>query len=185
MLCRILEIFKSLPEPSLLVGNCYRWNDKGEMYEVNKPARLDITDLMMGWSINPFPVNPSQYFYHKSLHQKIGPYNILEHFTLDIDFLIRAVQAANVTYRDEFWGNYRFLEGTKTFNDMKNLQAVQRLGALLKKYRQELPWRQRLRIAIKWYRNRLTTTVKYLINDPLDFFLKVRLKLMKAFGFRP
>ncbi|MBU1181086.1 MAG: glycosyltransferase [Proteobacteria bacterium] len=186
VLRRIVELFKILPEPSLLVGNCYRWNDKGEMYELNKPAKLGITDLMLGWNVNPFPVNPSQYFYHKSLHQKIGLYNVQEHFTLDIDFLIRAVQAAHVTYRDEFWGNYRFIEGTKTFHDMQNRLCVQRLNALLNKYKKELPRRQQLLIALKraCYNNQLTAIPRYFMRDPHEFFQKLRSKLMNVFGFR-
>lgn len=189
VLCRIAEIFKTLPEPSLLVGNCYLWNDKGEMFEVNKPAKLHITDLMLGWNVNPYPVNPSQYFYHKSLHQKIGPYSIQEHFTLDIDFLLRAVQAAHVTYKDEFWGNFRFIEGTKTFQDVQNLLSEQRVGALLNKYKKKLPKRQQLLITLKrlrhkCYDNRLTRILRHLIKDPQDFSQKLRSKLMNAFGFK-
>ncbi len=85
VLCRIIELFKTLPEPILLVGNCHRLNDQGEIYEENKPSNLGITDLVLGWNINPCPVNPSQYFYHKSLHQIIGNYKVDEHFTLDMD----------------------------------------------------------------------------------------------------
>ena len=159
------------------------------MYEVNKPAKLDITDLVLGWHVNPFPVNPSQYFYHKSLHQKIGPYNVEEHFTLDIDFLIRALQAAHITYQDEFWGNYRFIEGTKTFQDMQNLLCVQRLDVLMNKYKKELPCRQQMLIALKrtWRTcsdNQLTAILRYFMRDPQEFFQKLRNKIMNTCGFR-
>jgi len=174
VLCRIVKFFETLPEPSLLVGNCHRWNDQGQIYEENIPAKLGITDLMMGWDVNPFPVNPSQYFYHKSLHRKTGLYNVNEHFTLDIDFLIRAVQIAHVTYRDEFWGNYRFIEGTKTFQDMQDNLCIQRFKAILKKHRKQLPYHLQVLIVVKWLwhlcrQNRLTKTLRNFITNSRNF----------------
>ena len=146
---RVVGLFNTLKEPALLVGNCNVWDDQEKIFEINKPARLKITDLMMGWTINPYPTNPSQYFYHKSLHGKIGLYDPKEHYTLDIDFLSRAVQAAQVTYIDEIWGNYRKISGTKTVMDIHNGQCVARFKATLEKYRKKLPLRQRLEIAVR------------------------------------
>ena len=183
VLNRIVELFKTLPEPSLLVGNCYRWNDAEEIHEENKPAKLNITDLMLVWRINPFPVNPSQYFYHKSLHETIGPYKVEEHFTLDIDFLIRAVQAAHVTYLDEFWGNYRFIEGTKTFQDTQNNLCTRRFASTLNEYRKQLALHLRILIAIKrlWYdtlwNNRLARLLRILKINPKDLFRLLRDKI--------
>ena len=72
---RILEIFKTLPEPSLLVGNCNVWDHDGSLREICKPKKLKITDLLMGYAINPHPVNPTSYFYHRSLHDIVGLYD--------------------------------------------------------------------------------------------------------------
>jgi len=173
VLCRIIEYFKTLPEPSLIVGNCHRWNDQGEIYEENRPAKLGMRDLMLGWNINPCPVNPSQYFYHKSLHDKMGLYDEDEHLTLDIDFILRAVQVANVIYFDEFWGNYRFLRGSKTFDDEKR---AERYRAILRKYEKKLPLEQRMLITT----TRLFCGLKHLINrfryfvqHPGEFFSKL------------
>jgi hypothetical protein len=84
-------------------------------------------------------VNPSEYFYHKSLHDVIGPYDIKEHYAMDLDFLLRAVRVANVIYVNETWGNFRFVKGTKTFEDQQSGLAAQRVKDLLKLYRKELP----------------------------------------------
>lgn len=173
VLCRIIEYFKTLPEPSLIVGNCHRWNDRGEIYEENKPAKLGIRDLMLGWNINPCPVNPSQYFYHKSLHEKIGPYSVEEHLTLDIDFLLRAVQIANVVYFDEFWGNYRFIKGTKTFDDEKR---GERYRAILLKYEKKLPINQKIFIAMTrlcYSLKHLANRLRYFTKHPKEFFSKL------------
>ena len=40
VLCRIAEIFKTLPEPSLLVGNCNVWDNDGKLVEENKRGLL-------------------------------------------------------------------------------------------------------------------------------------------------
>jgi len=138
VLNRAVELFKALPEPSLLVGNCNLWDDEDKIIEKNMPSKLKITDLMLGWFINQFPVNPSQYFYHKSLHDKIGLYKVEDDFAMDLDFILRAVQAANVKYVNEFWGNYRFFKGTKTYEETQMGRSYQRCVDLLNNYRKEL-----------------------------------------------
>ena len=117
---RVKNVFKNAQRPALVVGNCKVWNDLGELLYVNKPAKLKITDLLMGWSINPHPVNPSAYFYHKTLHDIIGYYDETMHFTMDLDFILRAVKVAKVKYCNETWGNYSYRENTKTANDKRN-----------------------------------------------------------------
>jgi glycosyltransferase involved in cell wall biosynthesis len=162
VLNRVLEIFKTLPEPSLLVGNCNVWNDKGQIEFFNKPAKLKITDLLLGFEINPHPVNPSAYFYHASLHQKIGLYKVDEHYVMDLDFLLRAVQVAKVKYVDETFGNYRAIEGTKTINDKKAGQSEERYEKLLTTYKEKLPQVCKREMAFKlkvyeyqqWYQER-------------------------------
>lgn len=150
VLNRISEIFKTLPEPSLLVGNCNIWNDEGKVFEVNKPAKLKLADLLLGWKINPFPANPSAYFYHTSLHQIIGDYEVEDHDAMDLHFLLRAVQVAWVKYVDETWGNFRFIKGTKTFNSNISGQTFPRIERILKAYRKHLPLFQQWQVAIKY-----------------------------------
>jgi glycosyltransferase involved in cell wall biosynthesis len=142
-LVRIASIFRNMQNPSLAVGNCNVWNDSGVLAYINKPRCLRIEDLLMGWRINPHPVNPSAYFYHKALHDIIGPYDEDEHFAMDVDFLFRAVQSANVNYRDEIWGNYRLIDGTKTVIDRQQGLSAERLQRIYAKHQQQLPvWKQ-------------------------------------------
>ena len=132
---RISELFKSLPEPSLLVGNCNIWNEKHELLYVNKPSNLRLEEILSG---SPFPVNPSAYFYHKSLHSKIGNFETQEEYAMDVDFFLRALQVAHTMYVDEVWGNFFFCEGTKTYDDMHSDLAFKRLKKLFQKYRENL-----------------------------------------------
>ncbi|MBR8839334.1 MAG: glycosyltransferase [Stigonema ocellatum SAG 48.90 = DSM 106950] len=137
LLNRILELFEELPEPTLLVGNCNLWDDEGKISHINKPKDLRIAALLSERS--PFPYNPSAYFYHKSLHQKVGLYKVEEHYGMDIDFLIKAILVANVKYLDEIWGNYRHIEGTKTFINKQTGQYDNIHKRVLLEHRSKLP----------------------------------------------
>ena len=153
VLNRVVARFVSLAEPSLLVGNCRVLDAHDNLLFMNRPAKLRLQDIVLAPYINPWPINPAAYFYHKSLHDKAGLYDIEENYALDLDFLLRALQVAQVTYVDETWGNFRFIEGTKTFNDTQVGANVQRFQAVLDSYRKDLPptvqqWFQLFRAAV-------------------------------------
>jgi len=140
VLKKVVSIVESCPVNSFLVGNCNVWDDYGNLLSVNKPVKLKLRQLLLGYFVNPWPVNPSAYFYDKALHEIVGMYTVSEHYALDVDFILRAIQVANVRYFDEVWGNYSFFEETKTANDLKNGTSQKRVKALLKAYRKDLPW---------------------------------------------
>ena len=146
VLNRVLTIFETLPEPSLLVGNCNMWDDHDILVFVNRPAKLKLTDILAS---NDFPINPSAYFYHASLHQEIGTYRIDQHFEMDLDFLLRAVQRATVKYVDEVWGNFRQIKGTKTLSLVTSGRIGDVQKPLMASYMQHLPLFQRFELAIK------------------------------------
>src|SRR5688572_12311672 len=138
-LSEALLMFRRLRKPALLVGNCNVWDDAGELLSVNKPAQISLLNLLQGKYDEAFPLNPSAYFYHKALHERIGPYEIQEHFGMDVHFIFKAVQNAHVTYVDRVWGNYRYLESTKTFGDVKSGMNEVRVRAITEHYRQQQP----------------------------------------------
>ena len=150
VLKRVLQIFKTLPEPSLLLGNCNFHNEQEKVW-VHRPANPELAEWLKIWNSCPWPINPSAYFYHKSLHQKIGIYNLNDHYAMDFDFLLRAVQIANCKYVNETWGNYRFIKGTKSFEtgesgEYKNIQA-----RMYKLYSKNLPIKERLKLLVGYY----------------------------------
>ncbi|MCP6759829.1 MAG: glycosyltransferase [Fischerella sp. CENA71] len=181
VLNRVSEIFKTLTEPSLLVGNCNVWDNEGRLIFINKPAKLKFNELLLGAEVNPHPVNPTAYFYHKSLHEKIGYYKVEEHFVMDLDFLLRAVQAATVTYINETWGNYRLLEETKTVVDMKNGQSIHRAKQLLRAYRKQLPLVLQWKILIqsKLYRTKIWQKLKYFSSNRQELLPSFKAKVAK------
>lgn len=182
VLNRVLEIFKTLPEPSLLVGNCNVWDDEGNLDFINKPVNLKLADLLLGFRANQFPVNPSAYFYHTSLHQKIGLYQVEEHYAMDVDFLLRAVQVATVKYVNETWGNFRMIEGTKTISDRKTGHASRRKQYLLKAYRKNLPLFQRWQVAVGYEIYKSWDLANYFSKNPQKLLPVLRNKLMRILG---
>jgi glycosyltransferase involved in cell wall biosynthesis len=151
VLNRALELFKELPVPSLLLGNCNVWDDKGQLLAVFKPANFHFLNLLQGFNEKNTPPNPSAYFYHTSLHQQIGLYKVDEHYSMDTEFLFRAVQVATVKYVDESWGNWLFYEGTKSHTIWQSPQEGYRdLDRLFRYYRKDLPFLQRCQVAIQY-----------------------------------
>ncbi len=144
VLNRVLKIFESLPEPSLVVANCNVWNNE-RLVSVIKPRKLKLFDLLCGPNANPFPVNPSSYFYHASLHKEIGLFDNEYYYNNDLDFILRAVQAAKIVkYFDETWGNFRKMPGTKTFQHLQQKDWRGDDRQIFNKYRRNLPLIQRV-----------------------------------------
>lgn len=127
---RVVALFETLSNPSIAVGNCNVWREDGTIWFVSTPRKLGWENILAGKYHDAFPMNSSAYFYHKSLHKIIGPYNVEDHYSLDVDFMIRALQSANFVYCDETWGNYRYLPGTKTYQDDMNGENEKRLKEL-------------------------------------------------------
>ena len=149
VLNRVSEIFRGLPDPSLIVGNCNVWDDENKLVYANRPAKLKITDLLLGWKYYPHPVNPTAYFYHKSLHGIIGAYREDMQIGQDLPFLLSAVQVASVKYFDELWGNYRLIEGTLTVREIHSGMAKRRYDLIINHYLGQLSFDKRARVIVK------------------------------------
>ncbi|MDE2028539.1 MAG: glycosyltransferase [Candidatus Omnitrophica bacterium] len=109
----VVNLLPTLAQPTFLVGNCHMLNENDGLLYINKPEAFTPLEIMMN---KPFPYNPSAYFYHKDLHQKIGMY---EGDLCDIGFLLRAFQVARVHYVNKCWGNFRMLPDSVTIKAMK------------------------------------------------------------------
>jgi len=145
-LARAAALLAPLPEPAFVVGNCNVWRSETELQMVNKPRKLALEELLLGFDINPFPVNPAAYFYSRSLHDQIGFYDEGHEFAMDVEWLFRAAGHCKLSYYDEDWGNFRLYEDTKTFREMAGGRTIPRNAALAEAYIRQLPWRRRLKI---------------------------------------
>ena len=122
-----LNFFRSAAPDSFFLGNCRVLHEDGSQYMINKPWPFDRVAFMLDYR---FPYNPSAYFYHKSLHDRLGFYDENDHLTMDIDFLMRLKGRAVIEYRDMVLGNYVMLAGSKTMQEIsagrnrENLEKV-------------------------------------------------------------
>ncbi len=147
---RVLPLFQHLPEPSMVIGNCNIWHDDGSLVRVSRPHHLSIMDLLL--QRGEFPMNPTSYFYHKSLHGLTGFYNVTEHFNMDVEFIYDAVQQANLVRVDEIWGNFRMLKGTKTKDLGDSGQYWDNYYTFRQKYVSKLPVALRSRFRLQLYK---------------------------------
>jgi len=145
---RVLELIERFPIPSLLVGNCNVWEGDSLMY-VNRPTDLRFEKLLLGPEFYPFPFNPAGYFYDKRLHELIGPYDVSDEYSMDLDFLLRAVRVANVVYMDETWGNFRIHPQAKTMRDREEGAHDRRRNRLLRRHRRVLGPRARAALYVE------------------------------------
>jgi glycosyltransferase involved in cell wall biosynthesis len=151
VLVYVSQLFSSLKEPTFLYGNCNVINEDEQIKYINKPKNLNIVNLLLKKCEHPY--NPSAYFYHKSLHDIVGLYGISDHYAMDLDFIFRAIQAANLQYIDETLGNYRDIQGTKTQNSKSSGLHEERKIALFQRYYSQLPITRKLQVEVyKGYR---------------------------------
>jgi glycosyltransferase involved in cell wall biosynthesis len=155
VLCRVSEIFKDLPEPSFIAGNCNVRDSENNIVDVNKPSHLRLDQLLQGACVHPFPCNPSAYFYHASLHQHMGLFDVDDHFIMDLDFIMRAVQHSNLYYFDELWGNFVIHQDTKTFRDGASGESKARMERVMRQYRKDLTRINRFKVGavFEYYAN--------------------------------
>jgi len=140
-----LKLFTKLPKGSLLVGNCNVRDEHNRLIYINKPRQLSLVAFLLGFQ---HPVNPCAYFYHTDVHDRAGGFDISEHYTLDVDFLYRAVQVANTVYVDAIWGNFMEIPETKTYEDKSRGDSKPRMQLLKQRYLQSLSFPKRLFIRI-------------------------------------
>ena len=59
--------------------------------------------------------------------------------TMDLEFLLRALPAANVRYHDEIWGNFYLLPGAKTHDDFADGTGFRRAALIYRREIAKLP----------------------------------------------
>jgi glycosyltransferase involved in cell wall biosynthesis len=139
VLVRALELFDDAPEPSFLVGNCNMLREDGSLWFVNRPRWLRPWQLLLGIELVKFPLNPSAYFYHRSLHDLVGPYDENEHYAMDLDFILRVAFRIGLRHIDETWGNFCLSPACKTMIGGSSGLAIPQREAVYARHRMLLP----------------------------------------------
>ena len=115
-----IDMFANVPEPAFLWGACevkVHHQPKADVW-VQYPGNLVTWRMALGQRFEFHPVNPSSYFYHRSLHFAAGLYDEAEHYAMDLDFLLRVPRhLKQVLTTRTVLGTYNLLPGTKTWMD--------------------------------------------------------------------
>ena len=148
------------PRCDMVVGDCNILNAEGRLEWVNRPKDLRLESLLLGWRFAEHPVNPSAYFYRKSIHEKVGDFKLTEHFMMDIHFIYDCAAMVRMQYVPKIWGNFRHRAGAKTVSNWANIPSEMReireekIAGLsrLARLRMGLRWRQisAMRTLRKW-----------------------------------
>ena len=98
------------------------------LYE-DRPTRLndpntDLEDMLKWWEKDAFCCNPVGYFYRREVQEKIGGFNINNHYSMDYEFLLESAHNFKLTKIDATLGVYRRFKGTKTYDSMANFDHV-------------------------------------------------------------
>jgi glycosyltransferase involved in cell wall biosynthesis len=142
VLRRALECAASLRSPGLIVGNCALRDETLRITKMFRPRwKLTLRALLCGYM---HPINPSSYLYHRALHTAVGGYRADLDYTMDVDFIYRALEAAAEVRRvDEHWGNMVEHADSKTVRDREAGRRESRLHELQEEYLRRLPWWER------------------------------------------
>ncbi|MFM7108909.1 MAG: glycosyltransferase [Planctomycetaceae bacterium] len=140
------------PRPSFFWGACEIDDQVRGRRWTQRPWRLEAWRLLAGWKFGPHPVNPSSYFYHRSLHDAAGPYREDEHFAMDLEFVARATPFLwSVLRTNEVIGRFRFAPGTKTHSYLQRPGRLMHEDRLLAPLRHRLPpWQRFTCEACRW-----------------------------------
>lgn len=162
-----------------ITGNCKVWDAQGELIYLNRPTPIEKHHVLSGYH---FPVNPTAYFYRRSIHEKIGFYNEKNHYNMDLEFIIQTVLQYKITYVDRIWGNFRMLPNSKTFSDQSTKQLEIRKNALLSSYLRKTSYYVQLQVWLYRMKKKQYPRVHYffrVLQDKINFEvskLKIKIK---------
>lgn len=152
-----------------ITGNCNVWDAQGELIYLNRPTPIEKHHVLSGYH---FPVNPTAYFYRRSIHEKIGFYNEKNHYNMDLEFIIQTALQYKITYVDRIWGNFRMLPNSKTFSDQSTKQLEIRKHALLSSYLRKTSYYVQLQVWLYRMKKKQYPRVHYffrVLQDKINF----------------
>jgi glycosyltransferase involved in cell wall biosynthesis len=103
---------------------------------INDP-QTDIRDMLQWWNKDAYCRNPVGFFYHRSIHEAVGGFDVDNHNTMDLDFLLRARQLTEFTRIPDILGVFQFIGDTKTSRS-QSFRDVQRKFSICNQFVEEL-----------------------------------------------
>ncbi len=156
-----ISLLQDAPEPSFLWGACRVHDHLNGSEYIQYPGNFVAWRMLLGWSVEPHPVNPASYFYHRQLHFAAGLYDEGEHYALDLEFLLRAsLHVRDVIAVRDILGIYEMAPGTKTYVDLQNGGSAERVRGIFKRFESRLSAADRTRMAMWKLRARISRAAR-------------------------
>jgi len=92
-------------------------------FRLNDP-KTDLKDMLKWWEKDSFCCNPVGYFYRRDVQEKVGDFNIYNHYSMDYEFLLESAAKFRLTKIDATLGVHRRFKGTKTYDSFANFDHV-------------------------------------------------------------
>jgi len=119
---KVIQAFKEHSSADMVVGNLLYVTANERLLRI---PSVKYHDALQYW-LNLFPNNPVSYFYKRQVQEKIGPFPIHEHFSMDIWFLLKTYRKFKVIKIDALLGIYHSdgMNKTATANLGQNLHTA-------------------------------------------------------------
>lgn len=139
---RVLELYENNSSLKFITGNLKLYDLEGNLLYINRPKRIRPYHLFS--YTETFPINPSAYFYKKSIHDKIGDYTVENHNNMDYEFILKAGLSVDLIYFNEDWGYAIHHENAKTVIDAANDTMFERKLQMFRKIYATAPFKVKL-----------------------------------------
>jgi glycosyltransferase involved in cell wall biosynthesis len=103
---------------NFVLGKIEVINDDGTSW-IND-AKTEHMEMLRHWEPQAFCVNPVGYFYRREVQEKVGGFNEMNTFSMDLEFLLAASKQFRITKIDQMLGVFRYIRGTKTAVNQKD-----------------------------------------------------------------
>ena len=87
-------------------------------------ACVEHEEMLRHWEPQAFCVNPVGYFYRREVQEQVGGFNVENHYTMDLEFLLECSTKYSFTKmnNDQILGVFRNLKNTKTEKAMSAIK---------------------------------------------------------------
>lgn len=147
---------------TLVIGNLAISDASGRIVHTTRRQRFGLYPLLLG----EMPINPLSYFYPRQLHQRIGWLDEADHYSHDLDLLIRLAPHLRPLALEQVLGEFRMVASSKTLQTIAEGSLEVHKMAVIGRHRASLGRRQRLLLNGWRLRNKLSGLARLLLPTP-------------------
>jgi glycosyltransferase involved in cell wall biosynthesis len=116
---KVTSAFEKNKNAMAIVANLH-FNLKGNV-SLREPT-IYFKDILKYWTYS-FPLNPVSYFYKREIQDKIGPFPVQNHYSMDFWFLLRMYYRYPIIKINETLGEFYLNEDSKS-NNIRNMNYL-------------------------------------------------------------